>query len=345
MSPSPSRRGALAAFLLALFALLAAPAAWAQGEIVWVEIEVVLDDAGQALVTYQARWQTSGKMRAFYFQGEQAEPRFEGGEAELPGGERWPLAITEVESGRWDIALAEDRAWGPGEATYTFTYRADLAASGQMGLTSTDDGEELAYLNWSPVAWDEPLAHETLVVRFPSVALARSGELPLEEASAATGLRTEPWVNERYLITYRGEGDPPALWVRFHRDDVGAREDHRVQLYLPAANFPGLAEAAERRVEEERAQAARRAEAERLARGRRLTLVLPLLLGLAALTLLVAGRKLKGLVRAAATAPDLLWERADWEPPRLRLSTFRKPGKVAELTDLEALVLLGLPFQ
>ena len=73
--------------------------------------------------------------------------------------------------------------------------------------------------------------------------------------------------------------------------------------------------------------------------------MLPLLLGLAALALLVAGRKLKGLVRAAATAPDLLWERDDWEPPRLRLSTFRKPGKVAELTDLEALVLLGLPFQ
>ena len=63
------------------------------------------------------------------------------------------------------------------------------------------------------------------------------------------------------------------------------------------------------------------------------------------LTLLLVLRKHKGLARAHATAPDLLWEGSGWEPPRLRVSTFRKAGKVADLSDVEALVLLGLPFR
>ncbi len=61
--------------------------------------------------------------------------------------------------------------------------------------------------------------------------------------------------------------------------------------------------------------------------------------------LALAALKLKGIARARATAPDILWERDDWEPPRLRLQTFRKAGKVAELSHIEALTLLGLPFQ
>ncbi|HPK65419.1 MAG TPA: hypothetical protein PKX99_02450, partial [Thermoanaerobaculia bacterium] len=100
--------------LLLLGGLVAVAPALAQGEIVWVEIEMTLDDGGQAHVTYQARWRTGGTMHAFYFQGERAKPRFEGGYAELPGGERCPLEITEDE-GRWDIALAENRGFGPGE--------------------------------------------------------------------------------------------------------------------------------------------------------------------------------------------------------------------------------------
>ena len=63
------------------------------------------------------------------------------------------------------------------------------------------------------------------------------------------------------------------------------------------------------------------------------------------LTLLLVLRKHRGLARAHATAPDLLWEGSGWEPPRLRVSTFRRAGKVADLSDLEALVLLGLPFR
>ena len=332
--------------LLLAAALLAASAApaLAQGKMDWVEVQLALDGDGRAAVTYETRWRTSGTMHGFYFQGEAATPRFRGGEAVIPGGQRVPLAITPAEGNRWDVVLAGGQAWGPGEATYTFSYDADLAAAGLVAVTRPPDGPPLTVFNWSPVEWDEPLEHETLVVRFTSAPAPRAGTLSLEDAAAA-GLRTEPWVNERYLITYRGEGDPPSLWVRFHQDRVPARGSHRVQLYLPSGHFAGVARQAESRLAALRgAEEKRQAEARDRLR-RRATVVLPLLLGLGLVSLGLAGRKLKGLARAQATAPDVLWERDDWEPPRLRLSTFRKPGKVAELSDLEALTLLALPFQ
>ncbi len=53
---------------------------------------------------------------------------------------------------------------GTREATYTFSYGADLAASGRVEATRADDGSELIVLNWSPVSWDAPLGHQTLMV-------------------------------------------------------------------------------------------------------------------------------------------------------------------------------------
>ena len=334
--------GGRGALLLAA-ALLAAPAALAQGQLSWVEVDLALDGDGRAGVTYQTRWRTSGTMHGFYFEGEAARPRFRGGQAELPGGRTVPLSITPAGANRWDVVLAGGEAWGPGEATYTFSYEADLAAAGFVDVTRPPDGPPLTVLNWSPVEWDEALEHHTLVARFTSVPAPRAGDLSLEDAARA-GLRTEPWVNERYLISYRGEGSPPTLWVRFHQKDVPPRGEHRVQLYLPSGHFPGVAAQAERRLAARRAEEERRRAEQAASRHRRATVALPLLLAVGLVSLGLAGRKLKGLARAHATAPDVLWERDDWEPPRLRLSTFRKPGKVAELSDLEALTLLGLPF-
>ncbi|MGD8894458.1 MAG: hypothetical protein PVJ73_00330, partial [Acidobacteriota bacterium] len=345
MTVPPIRLGRVARGLLAAALLLTGRGvALGQGTLDWVEVGLVLDGAGRARVSYQCRWRTSGTMHGFYFQGEAATPRFREGHAELPDGRRVPLSITPAGARRWDIVLADGQAWGPGAATYSFSYDVDLAAAGMIDLTESAEGDRLVVLSWAPVEWDEALSHETLVVIFTSVPAPRSGELTLEDAAAA-GLRTERWVNERYLITYRGEGDPSVLWVRFHQDDVAARQDHRVQIYLPADNFPGVTVAAERRRAAAAVAAQRRQAAARERVWRRVFYVLPLLLGLALVTLGITARKLKGLARAYATAPDVLWERDDWEPPRLRLQTFRKPGKVAELTDLEALALLGLPFQ
>ena len=327
-----------------LLVLSSAVVASAQRQLQWVEVGLVLDGDGRATVTYQTRWQASGTMHGFYFEGERATPRFTGGSAELPGRRQVPLAITSVSAGKWDVVLADGEAWGPGEATYTFTYEADLAAAGLVALTRDAAGRSLVVFNWAPVQWDEALQHETLVVAFKSVAAPRAGELALEDATGA-GLRTEPWVNERYKITYRGVCDPPILWVRFHQDAVPARGDHRVQLYLPSERFPGVAAAAERREAELRAERARALERERQALLQRTLVLLPLLLALGLVGFVVAAKKLSGLARATATAPDVLWERDDWEPPRLRVSSFRKAGKVAELQPLEALALLGLPFQ
>ena len=208
--------------------------AFAENTIQWVEVALVLDEAGRADVRYQVRWRATAPMHGFHFQGETARPRFENGTAELPDGRQVPLSITPVESDRWDIVLAGSEAWGPGEATYTFSYQADLAAAGLVALTQRAEGEKLTVFNWSPVEWDQPLQHHTLTVQLSSVPAPHAGDLTLEEAST-TGLRTEPWVNERYLISYRGVSDPPALWLRFHHENVPAQGRHRVQLYLPAA--------------------------------------------------------------------------------------------------------------
>ncbi|HEX9186645.1 MAG TPA: hypothetical protein VGB87_06225, partial [Vicinamibacteria bacterium] len=302
------------ALLLTAALLAVASAALAQGQLSWVEVSLALDGDGRAAVTYQARWRTSGTMHGFYFEGEAARPRFRGGQAEIPGGRTVPLSITPAGASRWDVVLAGGEAWGPGDATYTFSYDADLAAAGLVAVTRPPDGPPLTVFNWSPVEWDEPLEHHTLVARFASVPAPRAGDLSLEDAAGA-GLRTEPWVNERYLISYRGEGSPPTLWVRFHQADVPARGPHRVQLYLPSGHFPGVAVQAERRLAALRAQEESRRAADAESRRRRTTVALPLLLAVGLVSLGLAGRKLKGLARAHATAPDVLWERDDWEPP------------------------------
>ena len=203
---------AVTAPLLSLMLLLgsAAPAA-AQGRLRWVEVELVLDDAGRATVTYQVRWQTTGTMHGFYFQGEQATPQWKGGTAELPGGRNVPLSITDA-GGKWDVVLAAGEAWGPGEATYTFAYEADLAAAGQVAVTHDLQGRAQAVLNWSPVAWDEPLEHETLAVTFASVAAPRSGRAEARgrdrarSAHRAVGQRALPHQLPRGVATRRCSG-------------------------------------------------------------------------------------------------------------------------------------------
>ena len=101
MAGRRARRTAVSAVtavaVLALAVLAFAPAAaFAQGQLRWVEVALSVDADGQARVTYQVRYRTSGTMSGFYFQGETAAPRFRGGTAELPGGEAVPLSITAV---------------------------------------------------------------------------------------------------------------------------------------------------------------------------------------------------------------------------------------------------------
>ncbi len=95
--------------------VIAGPAS-ALGELDWVEVQMVLDDAGRAEVTYQARWRTSEPMRGFYFKGTAGTPSFTGGSAELPDGRSVPLSIGR-DGDRWDIVLDGGIRWGPGEAT------------------------------------------------------------------------------------------------------------------------------------------------------------------------------------------------------------------------------------
>ncbi|MCA9635427.1 MAG: hypothetical protein KC420_05270, partial [Myxococcales bacterium] len=348
-------RSALAVASFALALTWSGPAS-ADNDLRWVEVEVHVAADGGAQVRYQTRWSSTGGMHGFYFQGSAGQPRWRMAEsvAELPDRSNVPLEIVDL-GGRWDIILAGGRDWGPGEATYFFSYDVDLVDAGVFGTTAADDGARV-FFNWSPVEWDEALDHETVKVVFDSVA-APAGDLGLDGASAL-GLRTEPFVNERYRIMYEGipQGDKHVLGVTFHREPIAPRDDHRVQLYLWAADFPALGakvearrerEAEAQRLYEERAaQEAIEREAATIrdrAYGAQEMLYRAYFerergwrgwTGISALLVLFAGvmlRKHKGLAQASATAPDLLWERDDWEPPRIRVSSFRVPGKIAEL--------------
>ena len=135
LRPIAALRGLVTAALLAAGAGLAS----AENTIEWVEVGLVLDGAGRATVTYQVRWRATEPMHGFYFQGEAASPLFREGTAELPGGRQVPLSISPAGSDRWDVVLAGGEAWGPGEATYTFSYEADLAAAGLVDLTRRAD--------------------------------------------------------------------------------------------------------------------------------------------------------------------------------------------------------------
>jgi hypothetical protein len=51
------------------------------------------------------------------------------------------------------------------------------------------------------------------------------------------------------------------------------------------------------------------------------------------------------LHKAAEKIEEISWTRNDWVPPKIQVATFRKTGKMAELDDFEAALLLELPIK
>ena len=67
---------------------------------------------------------------------------------------------------------------------------------------------------------------------------------------------------------------------------------------------------------------------------------------LLAIFFLVVGGKQRSMVAAHQGLEKVRWDNLDWTPPKLVLSSLRKPGKVCEdLTPLEAAFYLGIPFK
>jgi hypothetical protein len=212
--------------------------AWAQSlqaDLRWVEVEVALSPDGRAMVQYKVRWNvTRGTMGAFYFQGEQASIDWHrpGCGAVVDGQRRYDLDLKNL-GDRWDVVLAGGQRFGPGEITFVLTYFADYAAAGHVAETKSPEFGELVVFNWAPVQWDEALEHATVLVRWPLV--VDQPELTLDEASEL-GLRTEPFVNQRYKLSYLGRRgtavSPPVepaagdryLVIRAHRDQLSPKE-------------------------------------------------------------------------------------------------------------------------
>ena len=310
----------------------------AQGTIEWVEVQLALDAAGRAQVTYQTRWRTDGTMHGFYFQGEAAAPRLPRRDGRAS--RRQPGPALDHRRRRRALghrARRRARLGARGRRPTPSRYEADLAAAGLVAATTAEDGTELVVLNWAPVEWDAPLGHETLAVTFAAVPAPRAGR-PLPRGRRR-GRAPDRALGQRALPDHlprrrRPAGALGALPPGARCRPAGTTASSSTS---PARFFPGVVAATRAREaaswprsrsarrrptptrsgsgwrDEQRAlEIARREQA--LRASRRCSL-------LVAASLLAAGVKLKGIARAHATAPDVLWERDDWEPPRLRLST------------------------
>ena len=306
---------------LALSAVLAAPAqARVSADVRWVEVNLGLQPDGKATVVYKVRYHVrSGELHGFYFQGAAGVPHWDRDRsvAEDDAGNRYSLSITSLRDNRYDIVLAGGGAIGAGrEVTYILVYGVDLLRYGKVGLTESEFGE-LAYLNWAPVQWGEPLEHETVYVHYPVEA---RGEVTVERLGELN-FRTERWVNERYLIDYRAQEFEGRrfLTVVLHREDLPASYHFRVQQYIDSSVFPLLGE---------RLHEAGQPEFTLWRSPHDWRIVLLIALGVAGVALIL----LKGRRFAAARSrlADIDWEIDDWVPPKIQVAQYRQQGKVAE---------------
>ena len=144
----------------------------------------MLDGDGRATVTYQTRWQASGTMHGFYFEGERATPRFTGGTAELPGRRQVPLAISPVSAAEVGRRARRRRGVGPGRGhVHVLRTRPTSPPRGSSRSRRTRTAGRSRCSTGRRSSGTRPLQHETLVVAFKSVAAPRAGDLTLEDAT------------------------------------------------------------------------------------------------------------------------------------------------------------------
>ena len=215
----------------------------------WVEVEVALSPQKQAMIQYKVHWKVQrGTMGGFYFQGETGRIDWHrpGCGAVTDNGKKYQLDLRNL-GNKWDVLLAGGQRFGPGEITFVLTYFTDLAASGHLAKTTSPELGDLVVFNWAPVQWDAPLEHETVLVRWPIK--VDKEDLTLADATAL-GFRTEPFVNERYQLSYLGlkgtsvtmpeEPISPDryLCVRADKSGIGTKENFRLTYYVPADKYP-----------------------------------------------------------------------------------------------------------
>ena len=249
-----------------------------------------------------------------------------------------------LRGGKDTIELAGGEGLSHGGANFRFRFATDFARAGHLERTTDDQGRELVVFHWAPSTWDSPLEHQTVLVRYP-----RAVEGAPTEGSGGAGENfwTEAFMNERYLIDYPAQPDG-RFAVLLHANDLPADYDFRIQQYVPASTFDAWASTAAPASSPQRA-GTRRPESATGGLSEALRSRLPVLavVGLAfGLFFLLLRGKHGETRKARASLDDVRWDSVDWSPPKLVVSSFRKPGKVCEdLTPIEVAFFLEIPYK
>jgi len=347
-----------------------------------VETDVVVRTDGKADFFESMDWEVSaGQMHGFYFQGAAgggsgaagggsgaagggsgatATPVFNLPQcfADLAGNERVGLSITDLGAGKYDVVLAGGRAFS-GKAMYFLNYACDLARSGLIGGTKSDQFGELFYFDWAAEQWDYSMEHRTIRIELPIVV---SGESVASDTLTKLGFRTEPYVNQENSIDAFGTKGTDGKYyftLRFHQENLAAYQTQRLQFYLDRAAIPMTAG-----VLSERTAAAQTSSGTSSAPaggatspatspspsagpGPQAGLIATsaALFALLVLAILLYILKARGYGRTLEKVKGISWAGDNWVPPRLFAGTYTVKGKIAEgLHPVEVALLLEQPL-
>lgn len=116
-------------------------------------------------------------------------------------GSRYALNISKVAYDKWDIILAEGKGVSKGNLSYVFYFETDFREAKYLEYTQTDTGDSLIVFQWSPVQFDEAhtMQHYTLKIIFP-IQVVSGIENLRDYYMGQNIIRTEKWMNEKYLI-------------------------------------------------------------------------------------------------------------------------------------------------
>jgi hypothetical protein len=295
-------------------------------------------------------------MSGFYFQGEAFKPAWNLDRcyADLENGQRVPLDIKDLGSGRYDIILAGSKRFS-GRAYYNFNYAGDFSKAGLIGRTTSPEHGELVYFDWAPVEWDEDLEYRALRLVLP---VAVGAEALSDEEKAAVPMLTEPGVNEENRIDYYGSLGADGrhyLSILFYQENPRAYASQLLELYFPADFLPLSAELGERASgspddagagvdESEGSYTDYYPSRESDLKTRPLLAALAIGLSIAA-SLALYYRRAKAHAQKAALVKGIAWAGDSWSPPKLFAGSYQVPGKVIEdLNPVELALLMELPL-
>ncbi|MDH5742693.1 MAG: DUF2207 domain-containing protein, partial [Candidatus Aminicenantes bacterium] len=342
---------------IVLILLLASSTFAGEGKLQFVETEVVFFPDGKASVEYVVRYSViSGEFHGFYFGGfDRLTPHFDRTNASAidSRGNTYGLDIKKVNATLYDIVLANGTGVSSGYVTYRFRFAADMFQAGYLAPTTAAEDRKLIVFNWAPTDWDQPLEHYTVKVVYPiEYTSPQTDRSAVEAKLLARGFATERFMNQEYKIDYRLRkvGGKQHIEVLLHKDNARTQYHFRIQQYIDADVFTGI-DTAQVSPRETVPPAQRTLPSEQPAskKSRIPSSRWTLLIGF--IIILLSGifgvsRKHRSMVRAQSELDEVKWVREDWEPPKIELASFRKPGKIAkDLDPIEAGVFIGVPYK